>query len=164
MAGQRPMMASPLSSVGGVCATTAGLRISRPTFHGLDDNAAQAGDVQRLEEVVVGALLHRLDGGVGGRGPGDENDGDAAVDLADLLVSLQPRQVGEVDVEQDDVGRVGPDLANPLLGRLSDVGLHALRPEGMGHLLQDHHRIVINQQQSSHLHHSWGRKSLMGGR
>ena len=121
-----------------------------PEFQGLDDNAAQPSEVERFEEVVVGALLHRLDGGVGGRGPGDEDDGDAAVDLTDPLVSIQPRQVGEVHVEQDDVGRLGRDLAEPFLGRVSDLDANALGTQGMNRLIQDHRRIVINQQHSSH--------------
>ena len=53
-------------------------------------------------------------------------------------------------VEQDDVGRLGRDLAEPFLGRVSDVDPHALGTQGMGHLIQDHRRIVIDQQHSSH--------------
>src|SRR5262249_53124154 len=101
-------------------------------LQGLDDHAAQPGQVEGLEEVVVGTLLHRLDGGVGGRGPGDEDDGDAAVDLADALVRLRPREVWEGHVEQDDVGRLGRDLAEPLLGRARDVARHYLVAEGRG--------------------------------
>ena len=61
--------------------------------------------VERLEQVVEGALLHRLDGRVGVVGRGDEDDGDAGVDLADPPVDLQPREVGQAEVEQDHVRR-----------------------------------------------------------
>ena len=33
---------------------------------------------------------------------------------------------------------------------------HALGAQGMAHLIQDHHRIVIDQQHSSHKHRSQG--------
>ena len=56
------MIASPRSSSGGVSATTAGSRLSRDELQRLADHAAQVLGVERLEQVVVGPLLHRLDG------------------------------------------------------------------------------------------------------
>jgi hypothetical protein len=51
--------------------------------------------VERLEQVVVRPLLHRLDGRVRALGQGDEDNRDARVDAPELLVDFQARLVGE---------------------------------------------------------------------
>ena len=63
-----------------VSATTAGSRIRRATSSASPTTWPQLVQVERLEQVVVGALLHRLDGRVRRLGHGDEDDRDAGVD------------------------------------------------------------------------------------
>ena len=84
-------------------------RLAHPPGHlqRLADHPPQLVQVERLEQVVVGALLHRLDGRVRRLGHGDEDDRDARVDPADLLVDLQPGLVGQAQVEQNDIRRLG---------------------------------------------------------
>ena len=59
---------------------TAGSRIRRATSSASPTTRAQLVQVERLEQVVVGPLLHRLDGRVGRLGHGDEDDRDARID------------------------------------------------------------------------------------
>ena len=90
-------------------------RLAHPPghFQRLADHPPQLVQVERLEQVVVGALLHRLDGRVRRLGHGDEDDRDARVDLADLLVDLQAGLVGQAQVEENDIGRLGTDALEP---------------------------------------------------
>ena len=90
-------------------------RLAHPPghFQRLADHPPQLVQVERLEQVVVGALLHRLDGRVRRLGQGDEDDRDARVDLADLLVDLQAGLVGQAQVEENDIGRLGTDPLEP---------------------------------------------------
>src|SRR6516165_9743633 len=53
-------------------------------------------------------------------------------------------------VEQDEIGRLARDAAQSFLGRLSDINVNAVEIQGVAHLIQDHHRIVIDKQQSCH--------------
>ena len=94
-------------------------RLAHPPGHlqRLADHPPQLVQVERLEQVVVGALLHRLDGRVRRLGQGDEDDRDARVDLADLLVDLQPGLVGQAQVEENDIRRPGADPLQALRRR-----------------------------------------------
>ena len=80
MAGQEPMMA-PSTSASGASLGDHG-RLAHPPGYvqRLADHAPELVQVERLEQVVVGALLHRLDGRVRRLGHGDEDDRDARVD------------------------------------------------------------------------------------
>ena len=101
-------------------------------LQGLADHAAELLRIERLEQVVVGPLLHRLDGRVGrGRG-GDEDDGDAGIDLADALVDLQPRQIGQAHVEQDHVRRFGVQSLQPVAPLRATSDLDPERAEAHG--------------------------------
>ena len=73
------------------------------------------------------------------------------------------RQVGQVHVEQDDVRGPGRDLAEPFPGGARDLDLNALGAQGVGHLIQNHHRIVIDQQHSSHTDRSPGQRTRAPG-
>ena len=52
---------------------------------------------------------------------GDEDDRDARVDPADLLEDVQAGLVGQAQVEEDDVGRVGADALEPLRAGAGDL-------------------------------------------
>ena len=127
-------------------------RLAHPPGHlqRLADHAPQLVQVERLEQVIVGALLHRLDGRVRRLGQGDEDDRDAGVDLADLLVDLQSGLVGQAQVEQNNVGRLGPDAF-----QTSGAGrgnLDAVTGSGkcLTHLLRDQDRVIIDEQHVGH--------------
>jgi hypothetical protein len=65
----------------------------------LPDHSPQVTRVGRLEEAVVGALLHRLDGRLCLSASGDEDDGQLPVEAADLLVHSQAALVGQLQVQ-----------------------------------------------------------------
>ena len=113
MAGQEPTMAPSTSGSGGGLGDHG--RLAHPPGHlqRLADHAPQLVQVERLEQVVVGPLPHRLDGRVRRLGHGDEDDRDARVDPADLLVDVQAGLVGQAQVEENDVGRHGRTRSRP---------------------------------------------------
>jgi hypothetical protein len=106
--------------------------------------------VQGLEQVVVGPLLHRLDGRVGTLGHGDEDHRDARVDLPNLLVDLQAGLVGQAQVEEDDVGRLGTHPLEPLGAGGGHLDPVLGGTERLAHLLRDHDRVVVDEQKVSH--------------
>jgi hypothetical protein len=63
--------------------------------------------IGRLEEVVVRPLPHRLDGRVRRLGHGDEDDRNARVDAAYLLVDVQAGLVGQAQVQKNNVRGLG---------------------------------------------------------
>ena len=121
-------------------------RLAHPPGHlqRLADDPSQLAQVERLEQVVVGPLLHRLDGRVRRLGHGDEDDRDARIDLADRLVDLQPGLVGQAQVEQNDVGRLGADALDPFRAGAGHLDPVSGAGERLAHLLwgsgPGHHR------------------------
>ena len=107
--------------LGGRLGDDGGLAAQPRELQRLADDSSQVLGVERLDQVVVRPLLHRLDGMLRSRGRRDEHDRDAGVDLPDALVDLQPREVGEPEVEQDDVRRPLGDATDPLLAGAGHV-------------------------------------------
>ncbi len=91
IAGQRPSRTSPAVGAGPTSGMVAGVRISRLDCTARSISSPQVGQLERLEQVLVRPLLHRLDGEVGGAVPGDEDDRDAGVDRADAVERLESR-------------------------------------------------------------------------
>ena len=116
----------------------------------LADDPRELEQVERLEQVVVGLLLHRFDGAVGVVGRGDEDDGDAGVELPKPPIDLQPREVGQSEVEQDRVRRPCGSLPDAVLARAGRVDLVADRVVDAVDLFQDQVRAVVDDQQSDH--------------
>ena len=127
-------------------------RGAHPTgdLQGLADHPPQMVQVERLEEVVVGALLHRLNGRIGRLLDRHENHGNARVDLADLPVDLQAGLVGQPQVEQDDVGRPRADRFQARRRGACDLHAVCRGGERLTHLLRDEDRIVVDQQEVRH--------------
>jgi hypothetical protein len=78
------------------------------------------GYVKGLEQVIVGAEFHGLNGGFGGAEGGNQNDGQArlgGVQLADQLKAVQTGQfqIGNDQIEQIG-GGAGQTVVAPLLG------------------------------------------------
>jgi hypothetical protein len=127
-------------------------RLAHPPDHlqRLAEHAPQPVRVERLEEVVVGALPHRLDGRVRGLRHGHEDDRDARVKRADLLVDVQARLVGEAQVQENNFGRIAADTLQPFRSAAGHYdGVHR-GGEGHAHLLGDQARVVIDEQQVGH--------------
>ena len=144
-------MASPASSSsGGVSATTAGSRISRATSSASPTTRSQLLQVERLEQVVVRPLPHRLDGRVGRPWPGDEDDRDAGVDPPELPEDVQAGQVGQAQVEEDHVRASGGDPFQALCARLGDLDPVRGRGEHVAHSVAEQVRVVIDQKQGGH--------------
>ena len=100
MTGLRPTMRSPLSSAG----STAGTCIEAGGLEGAFDHLAEVLQVHGLDQVIEGAALHRLDGGLGGAVGGDEDDRPLRVEGVDFAEDLQAVAVGQLQVEDDHVG------------------------------------------------------------
>ena len=122
-----------------------GRRLHPPgDLQGLIPHLPQLVRVEGLEEVVVGALLHRLDGRVGRPGHGDEDHGGPHAHLADLAVDIEAGLVGQVEGQQDDVGVSGVEVFEPRRPGDGDVDPVRRRGERPAHLLRgqvpDRHR------------------------
>ena len=112
----------------------------------LADHPAELLRVERLEQVIVGPLLHGLDGRVGGGGGGDEDHRDAGVDPADVLVDFQPGEVGQAHVEQDHLGGALANRASPS-APLRATSISTPRgPEGVPYLGLDQAGVVVYEQ------------------
>ena len=141
-------MASPgRSSSGGVSRDDGRLAHQPGDLQCLADHSAQLLQVERLEQVVVGPLPHRLDGRIGRPGQGDEDDRDAGVDGADLFQDLQAGLVGQAQVEENDVGRRGRDALEALRTRIGDLDSVCGGREDVAHLLREQPRVVVDEQQ-----------------
>ena len=78
------------------------------------------------------------------------SDRDAGVDLPDAPVDVEPREVGEAEVEQDHVRRPLGDAADPLVAGAGHVDLVLRGAEDALDLRQDQIRVVVHKQQSAH--------------
>jgi len=76
-------------------------RRSAPVKAPLADHAVQFLQIKGFEQVIVSALLHRFDGRLGRSDYGDKYNGDARVDLAELLQEIQAGLVGQAEVEEN---------------------------------------------------------------
>jgi hypothetical protein len=112
----------------------------------LPDHSAQVLVVERRDHIVVGPLLHRLDGVMRRGGLREEHDRDAGVDLPDASVDVEPREVGEAKVEQDHIRRPLADATDPLLAGAGHINPVWRGAEDMVHLRQDQVRAVHEQQ------------------
>ena len=81
---------------------------------GVLEDAPQGGeqvvDVERLGDVVVGAVLHRLDGGRGAAEGGHHDDLELGVLALQLAEDADPVLVGQLDIHHHEVGQVLGDL------------------------------------------------------
>ena len=143
-------MAPSTSGSGAVSATHGRLAHPPGHFQCLADHPPQLVQVERLEQVVVGALLHRLDGRIRRLGQGDEDDRDPRIDLADLLVDLQAGLVGQAQVEQNDIRRPGTDALEPFGAGAGHLDPVTGSGERLAHLLRDQDRVIIDEQQVGH--------------
>ncbi len=86
---------------------------------GAAEEVLELGDVEGLEDVIVGAELHRLDGGLRGAVGGHHDDDLPGGHLADLLEGLEAVLGPHPDVHDDDVD-------GAVLGQLALEDLQAL--------------------------------------
>src|SRR4029079_11064909 len=70
---------------------------------GAADDHEQRIELHRLGEELLGAVLHRFDGGVD-RGVGGEDDERRVVDGAEVGDEIEGRAVGKAEIEHGDVG------------------------------------------------------------
>ena len=120
-------------------------------LEGLADHAVQFLQVDRLEQVVVGPVPHRLDGRVSRPDHGDEDDRDAGVDSAELRQDVQAGLVGQAQVEENNVRASGGDPFQALCARVGDLNPVFGGGEHVAHLLGEQVRVVIDQEQVGHV-------------
>ncbi len=120
-------------------------------LQGRPDHPSQLLQVERLEQVVVRPVTHRLDGSIGRTGQCDKHNREAGVDRADLLEDLQPGLVGQTQVKQNNVRRSGRDALQALGACAGDLDTVSGSREQVANLLLEHFRVVIDKQQMGHV-------------
>ena len=106
-------------------------------------------DVQRLVDVVVGAELDRLDRRLARRDARDEDHRQLRVEVVDPPVEVQPRGLGQQDVEQDDVRVLLLDQGEPLVGRAGVDQVELQRLQGLPDQVL-HGAVIIDHQGGRH--------------
>ena len=127
-------------------------RLAHPSadFQRLADDPRQLVQVERFEQVVVGPMLHRLDGRIGALRHRDEDHRNPRVDARESPIDVQAGLVRQAQVEQDDVRGVRADPLDPLCPGNGD--LRPMKPGGEGHpkLVEDQVRVIVDEQQVGH--------------
>jgi hypothetical protein len=83
-------------------------RAELPLREGLADGRSEPAEAV-LEQVIAGAVLHGLDGGVFADGAGDDDEGDVQAALVEQLQGGEGVELGHAVVGEDDVrGRIEP--------------------------------------------------------
>ena len=116
----------------------------------LADHAAQLLQIDRLEQVVVGPVPHRLDGRVSRPDHGDKDDRDAGVDSAELRQDVEAGLVGQAEVQENNVRARSRDSFQALGAGVGDGNPVSGRGEHVAHLVAKQVRFVIDQEQVSH--------------
>ena len=102
-------------------------------------------DLERLEDVVVGALLHRLDRGLDRAEAGHDHGQHAEPLGLDLLEQLQPRQPRHLEIGDHQIVRTQAQLGERLLAVLDGVDREAFEREEVGEDLADHALVVDDE-------------------
>ena len=108
--------------------------------------------LERLEDVVVGPLLHRLDRRLDGAEAGHDDREDRDALLGDLLDQLEAAQVGHLQIRDDQVVAALVQLLEgqrAVLDGVHDVPLHG---QEVGQDLADH-LLVVDDQDPGGLQH-----------
>lgn len=103
-------------------------------LEGLGDGAADGGGEAgegAFEDEIGGAVAEGLDGGLLAEGAGDEDEGDAGAEFAFEGEGGVAVDAGEVEVGEDEVGRIGDEGAAVRLGVVDvlEGGVDAIRGE-----------------------------------
>ena len=114
-------------------------------FQRRGDDRLQLDQIERLEKVVEGPLLHRLDGRVRRLRNRDEDHGNPGIDFANRLVDIQARLVRQAQVEDNDVGQLGTHAVKPVRPGAHDFDPMRWGGERLPHLPRDHGRVIINK-------------------
>jgi hypothetical protein len=112
---------------------------------GLVDHTLQPLQVEGFEQIIVGSLLHHLDGVVGRTGHGDEDDGDPGIDRPDLPEDFQAGLVRQAEVEENDVGWLEADAFNAFGARGRMLRAVLRRGEYVPDLVGHDVEIVVDQ-------------------
>ena len=95
-------------------------------LQGVEDDLLQLGHVKRLEQIVVGAQLHRLDGGLRRAVGGHQDDQQLGIGVVNAPQGFQPREAAHAHVHDHEVGFETGDDPQALLaarrGGQLDVG------------------------------------------
>ena len=78
------------------------------------------GHVKGLEQVIVGAEFHGLDGGFGGAEGGDQNDGQARLGGVQLADQLKAVQTGQFQIGDDHIEQIGGGAGQTVVAPLLD--------------------------------------------
>ena len=115
---------------------TTGSDIRRLLSAALRTRSSNLGNVERLEQVVVSAELHRFDGGFGGAKGGDQNDGQAGLGRVQLTDQFQAVQARQLQIGDDDIECVLHGARQAVIAALFDghlmafLGQHPLQGVG----------------------------------
>jgi hypothetical protein len=102
-------------------------------------------DLERLEQVVVRALLHRLDRGLDRSESGHQHGQHAEPLGLDPLEQLQARDPRHLEIGDQQVVGPQPELGQRLLAVLDGVDRETLEREELREDLADHALVVDDQ-------------------
>jgi hypothetical protein len=104
-------------------------------------------DAEGLDHVVVGAALHRVDGGLDGAEARHDDRDDAGVGAVELVEQLEAAHAGHLQVGDDEVVGVALELLQGALPVVCGADLEALEREEVREDLPDD-LLVIHHQHS----------------
>ncbi len=102
-------------------------------------------DLERLENVVVRAVLHGLDGGFHGAEAGHDHGQDRDAELGDLFDQIEPVHLGHLEVRDDQVVAALLQLLQGLHAVLDGAYHVALQTQKVRQNLADHTLVVDHQ-------------------
>src|ERR1051326_392037 len=117
-------------------------------FDGLEDDL-QAREVHRLRHVILGADLERLHRRVDGGVAGEDDDGDVGIGLFDAVQQIETAAVGELQVDDGDVGDHLGDRAPAGLDGVGDFRFVSPLLDHVGHA-GARRAIIVDDQHFSH--------------
>jgi hypothetical protein len=117
----------------------------------LGDDFAEVVQVDRLQQILEGSPLHRLDSRFGRGVRRRDDDRQPGVDLLDPVEEFEPGQVRQADVDDHGIGEFLLDQRDRLPGRFrgDDLEVVALQP-GLQRI--EDVRFVVDDEQFRHRH------------